>query len=240
MEAALERAQNFSGVRNTDWEPFIQAFDGVEMVLVPAGCFMMGSENGEDDERPVHEVCFDDPFWLDRYEVTNGQFAQFNGQAELPSYSTEDNRPREQVTWFEARTFCESRGGRLPTEAEWEYAARGPENWEYPWGNEFDGVRVVWNTTQTMDVGSIPNGSSWVGALDLSGNVWEWVSSLYWSYPYDASDGRESNIDTTNSRVLRGSSWWDDNALNRRVGYRFKFNPVFGYRNRGFRCARSQ
>ena len=128
--------------RNAEWTPHIQDFDGVEMVLVPAGCFMMGSEEGEDDEKPVHEVCFREPFWIDRFEVSNAQFEQFNGQAARSSNWTDGNLPRETITWFEARDFCELRGGRLLTEAEWEYAARGPDGLTYPWGNNYESTLV--------------------------------------------------------------------------------------------------
>jgi formylglycine-generating enzyme required for sulfatase activity len=205
------------------------------MVYVPAGCFMMGSEYGSDDEKPVHEVCLD-AFWMDRTEVTNAQYGS-------PGYFSGDDHPRDSMTWFNARDFCESRGTRLPTEAEWEYAARGPEGWKFPWGNEFVAENTVYSgnsDSQTADVGSRLGGASWVGALDMSGNVWEWVSSLYQAYPYSASDGRESNTDISSARVLRGGAWAGgyDGVL--RAAIRSGGNPG-GWSNygRGFRCARS-
>ncbi|MBC6935116.1 MAG: TIR domain-containing protein [Chloroflexi bacterium] len=103
--------------RNADWTPVERDFDGVTMVLVPAGCFMMGSNN-YDNEKPVHEQCFDAPFWIDKYEVTQGQFSRLGGSKVIPNAFTGDNRPVENITWFEARDFCELRGMRLPTEAE--------------------------------------------------------------------------------------------------------------------------
>src|SRR5262249_22642836 len=110
---------------NNQWKPQLSMVQGVEMALVPPGCFMMGSEKGNDDEQPVSKICFDKPFWIDKVDVTNAQFKQFGGKAQQKGSWKDDNRPRERVTWFEARDFCALRGARLPTEAEWEYAARG-------------------------------------------------------------------------------------------------------------------
>lgn len=226
-------------VHNQTWTPVEYEFEGVMMVLVPAGCFMMGSETGENDERPVHQQCFNRPFWIDKYEVTNGQFREFGGVAERTSNWIEDNVPREGITWFEARDFCVLRGGRLPTEAEWEYAAHGPNNWVYPWGDRFVEGNVVYrgnSNRRTAPVGSHPTGASWVGAMDMSGNVWEWVSSLYQSYPYDGDD---EHIDDMDSRVLRGGSWIDlENGV--RSAFRDWNTPVSQNMLSGFRCVRSE
>ena len=224
-------------VSNDQWTPVIQTFDGVEMVLVPPGCFMMGSDDGDPDEQPVNEVCFAEPFWIDRYEVTNGQYGS-TGNWEG------DNRPRENVSWFDALEHCQSRNAHLPTEAEWEYAARGPDNLVYPWGNEFVGDNVVYGENsdgQTAAVGSRPNGVSWVGAHDLSGNVWEWVSTIYdqaeFPYPYATDDGREDVNRTDVLHGLRGGSW--NNGFNGvRSANRNRFNPDNVYIAIGFRCAR--
>ena len=198
--------------RNADWEPVIQLFDIVEMVLVPAGCFDMGSFDGNSDELPVTEICFDEPFWIDRYEVTNEQFNFFGGQSSRGSTWTDNNLPREHVNWDEANAFCELRGGSLPTEAQWEYAARGPDNLVYPWGNDFNPDNAVFlgnSSNRTAEIGSKPDGVSWVGAFDMSGNVREWVSSLYHPYPYDAEDGRESSNAGFSNRITRGGGWQD-------------------------------
>jgi len=237
--------------QNTNWTPQYQTFDGVEMALVPVGCFMMGSDNGSDDEKPVNQQCFDQPFWIDRYEVTNKQYGSegnFKG----------DSHPRDSVTWFQACDFCAQRGARLPTEREWEYAARGPSNLVYPWGNDFVADNVVYSNNsnnQTADVGSRPAGNSWVGASDLSGNVLEWVSTIYgidkngnydfsesgdklFPYPYDAADGREQNSeDRTFVRVLRGGSWVSYES-DLRASDRLRSSPSDEGYSFGFRCVR--
>jgi len=234
------------GIRdNSDWTPRIETFDGVQMAYVPAGCFMMGSSDAEidyavslgaerewlDNETPQHQVCLD-AFWIDVYEVTNAQFAQFNGQAANASYSTEANRPREQITWFEASDFCAARDAQLPSEAEWEYAARGPEGLIFPWGNTFVAENVVSGDNQTADVGSRPGGISWVGAYDLSGNVWELTRTVY------AADGYYSNMNDNSNRVLRGGSW-GNLGVGLRAADRGGSNPGVRFDDNGFRCVRS-
>ncbi len=230
---------------NSRWTPQFQTFGGVEMALVPPGCFTMGTENPPlpdfDNQKPVTRVCFDKPFWIDKYLVTNGQFKQLGGKAQNQSSWAGDNRPRDSITWFEARDFCAIRGARLPTEAEWEYAARGPDSLVYPWGNSFDAnaaVHIDNSGAQTADVGSKPGGASWVGALDMSGNVWQWVNTLYTDYPYDASDGRESNENTVNGRVLRGGSW-RHNEYFLPAATRTNYDPSLTVDDFGFRCART-
>jgi formylglycine-generating enzyme required for sulfatase activity len=233
---------------NTDWMPVVQKFDGVEMALVPAGCFWMGSENGGENEQPVHRQCFNEPFWIDRYEVTWAMYEDCvtAGECALHAdctpnpWSSRDTQPINCETWFEARSYCEWRGTRLPTEAEWEYAARGPDGLVYPWGNDFVEDNVVYegNSGGTAEVGSRPGGVSWVGAYDMSGNVWEWVSTISAPYPYDPDDGRENDYDTHSLRVIRGGSFeiYDDLP---RAAVRDAFDPDYGYYNIGFRCVRS-
>jgi formylglycine-generating enzyme required for sulfatase activity len=225
---------------NSLWTPRFQTFDGVEMALVPPGCFMMGSGGGN-NEKPITKTCFDGPFWIDKTEVTQAQFQQFDGQAAQTSYFKGDNRPVEQISWIEARDFCAQRSTRLPTEAEWEYAARGPNSAIYPWGDTFEMDNVVYGETSgghTADVGSRPGGASWVGALDMSGNVWEWVSTIYRPYPYRPNDGRESSTDTSNARGRRGGSWYNV-GINLNAANRNYSDPFFWYDDIGFRCARS-
>jgi formylglycine-generating enzyme required for sulfatase activity len=207
-----------------------QDFDGIPMVYVPAGCFWMGGlgvgallegsalGNYDEPSLPIHEICFDTPFWIDKFEVTNGYWADFAGQnANRESANADANLPVVNVTWFDAQAYCAARGGRLPTEAEWEYAARGPRSLKYPWGNEFDINLVVASMTiengnsvnldSPSQVGSREGGQSWVGAYDMSGNVWEWVSTIPFPYPYTKDDGREDLSQTNVERVVRGGSY---------------------------------
>ncbi len=212
---------------------------GVDMVRVPAGCFFMGSDRGSSDEQPTHEICFDAPFWIDKTEVTQADFARLGGVQAAPPGFTGDDLPVETITWTEALDFCETREGRLPTEAEWEYAARGPDNLVYPWGSEFIADNVVYrenSNSQTAPVGSRPDGASWVGALDMSGNVWEWTLSEDRDYPYDSDDGRE-NISSDARRVVRGGAWYvDDFSL--RAANRISYDPTITDVFLGFRCVR--
>ncbi|MBI5670922.1 MAG: SUMF1/EgtB/PvdO family nonheme iron enzyme [Chloroflexi bacterium] len=218
-----------------NWSPRVRQVDGVSMALVPPGCFIMGGEDGEADEQPAHTQCFNKPFWIDVTEVTNGAYGS-------SGYFAGDERPRESVTWPEAKASCEQRGARLPTEAEWEYAARGPASLTYPWGNEFvnDNAVSSWQETarQTEAVGSKPGGASWVGALDMAGNVWEWTASLYADYPYTAADGRENPDDTTGLRVVRGGACCSYVIADVRSAYRFPLDPATVDPNVGFRCVK--
>jgi formylglycine-generating enzyme required for sulfatase activity len=239
---------------NSQWTPQSKTFDGVVMALVPPGCFLMGTGDADiaalnkqynttwfSHESPQTKICFDRPFWIDKTDVTNGQFRRFNGIAGSDSAWTGDNRPQEHITWFEARDFCTLRGARLPTEAEWEYAARGPDDLVYPWGNNWNADNAVYERNsgmQTADVGSKPGGASWVGALDMAGNVWQWTSSIYWPYPYK-DDWRESNTDTIFERVLRGGSWFNHLILLRSAGRDQRRPSYMDSLDSGFRCARS-
>jgi iron(II)-dependent oxidoreductase len=244
------------------------------MVLVPAGCFTMGYEHNLAEERPVHQVCFGRPFWIDLTEVTVAQFARFlDGQkppvdsydgwrdtvnqtqpvpvqvarqddrwAPLPG---KDDYPLQSVTRVGAGAYCAWRGARLPSEAEWEYAARGPDNLLYPWGNELilDNVVRIYSRAKAPKVGSKPQAASWVGALDMSSSLYEWVNSLYRPYPYDALDGREAGLDVDDSsdRVLRGCPRYHGDGMTDNVSAtaRFSAPPDYGAWYFGLRCALS-
>ncbi|MBL8161523.1 MAG: SUMF1/EgtB/PvdO family nonheme iron enzyme [Anaerolineae bacterium] len=237
--------------RNAAWTPVERDFDGVTMVLVPKGCFIMGSDadaqSGDASQWITGvpdggEQCFDTPFWIDKFEVSQAQFARFGGQQALAPGFAGEQQPVERITWIEARDFCVLRGARLPSEREWEYAARGPDGLSYPWGDEWDASKAIWygnSGGETAEVGSIPAGASWVGALDMSGNVWEWVGSQLLDYPYNASDGRE-DIRTDALFVLRGGSWSDTVIDLLRAATRTGwYHPDGWLHHLGFRCARS-
>ncbi len=237
--------------KNTDWTPVYQPFYGIEMALVPVGCFMMGSDSKEDNEKPINQQCFNQPFWIARYEVTNAQWAQAvkAGIVGLPADGNslkwyndpaKANAPVVGIRWLDAHKYAQWLGFQLPTEAQWEYAARGPSAWVYPWGDDFVPDNLVFSdnsSSQPAAVGSRPAGNSWVGASDLAGNVWEWASSLYRPYPYKDDDGREDDTNTTGSRVLRGGSWLV-NLDFARSAYRDDSHPDVRNFNSGFRVVR--
>jgi eukaryotic-like serine/threonine-protein kinase len=219
--------------------------DGMLQVYVPAGKFEMGSEDGSSDESPLHTVYLD-AFWIDQTEVTLGQFEAF---IRVDNYDANpcgegENHPVACVSWFDAQAYCEWAGRRLPTEAEWEKAARGGlEGATYPWGDHSltcdhaaeNGAQYRDCYGRTAPVGSFsPNG---YGLYDMVGNVWEWVSTLYMAYPYDAADGRE-DVDASGYRVLRGGTW--DSVVGGRylrIAYRLRALPHDGNDGIGFRCA---
>jgi N-acetylneuraminic acid mutarotase len=193
---------------------------------------MMGIEDGY-NPMVVHQQCFEEPYWIDVFEVSNESFGS-SGTFDDPE------APRENVTWYEASEFCLERGARLPSEAEWEFAARGPDSLYYPWGDNFEGDNVVYEANSDLHpaaVGSKPGGASWVGAHDLSGNVAEWVSSHFIPYPYDPNDGRE-NPDDAGERVVRGAAYHEHEDMFP-VANRAAQLPNRVYNTLGFRCARS-
>jgi len=212
---------------------------GVPQVWVPPGCFEMGSNPLYDmrahaNETPRHTVCITSGFWLDRYEITNESFRQFvaEGGYEQSRYWSREGwrmhegrrtpypmlkdfdkprQPRVKLTWYEAEAYAAWRGGRLPTEAQWEWAARGPESRRYPWGEKFreDFANMDHLDLRcTMPVGSYSANRSWCGAEDMAGNAWEWVAD-----GYDAKGYRNAHINdpfiapTGILRVIRGGAW---------------------------------
>ncbi len=222
-----------------------------DMVFVPAGDFTMGSNEGETDEKPAHTVYLD-AFWIDKFEVTNKQYAtclnagKCSRPSETKSFTRDayfsnaqyNNYPVVYVNWEQAKTYCEWASKRLPTEAEWEKAARGTDSRTYPWGNTFD--KNLLNSSEggkgdTMAIGSYPGGASPYGAMDMAGNVWEWVADGYGSY----SSGTQRNPTGPSSwqnRVFRGGAWNNIRDGVRTV-VRVNLIQTYSFRDVGFRCA---
>jgi formylglycine-generating enzyme required for sulfatase activity len=245
FDAAIESARNFSGTNNSDWQPLSYVFDdAVPMVLVPAGCNQMGnSEYTNFGQEDGGRQCFD-TFWIDHTEVTQADFLRLGGFKHEANYFSGDKHPVESITWFEARDYCILQGKRLPTESEWEYAARGVDNNTFPWGEYWNENYAVWEFVDregTLDVGSIPRGASWVGAMDMAGNVSEWTRSIFADYPYNPSDGREADMGqrVDIQYISRGGTNYNNAyASSLRSAYRFWNNPDNIDRYRGFRCVR--
>jgi serine/threonine-protein kinase len=229
--------------------------DGMVMVYVPAGEFSMGSNNGEDDERPVHSVTLD-AFWIDQTEVTNGMYAMCvdAGKCSPPSSIESQNRPSYygnsafaeypvvHVSWNAATAYCAWAGGRLPTEAEWEKAARGTDGRIYPWGNQSPSGTLLnfnGNLDDTSRVGNYSAGASPYGALDMAGNVWEWVSDFYdKDYYRNSTKNNPPGALAGLSHVLRGGAYYQDMSGIRSTD-RYMGAPTVAYSFIGFRCART-
>jgi formylglycine-generating enzyme required for sulfatase activity len=219
------------------------------------------------DETPAHDVSLSS-YWIDQTEVTNGQYQTCEqGGACTPPTDTSSyyypayygnpefaDYPVSWVTRDQASDYCSWAGARLPTEAEWEYAARGPESWLFPWGDTFDGTRLNYcdvncdagpndptvddGYADTAPVGSFPSGASWVGALDMAGNVREWVADWYGPYTADpqVNPTGPANGEAT---VPHGGSWLDLPFLIRSAN-RGGDPPDYSRHNVGFRCAKDE
>lgn len=221
------------------------------MVTIPAGEFLMGADDREDDERPAHTV-FVEEFAIDVHEVTNEEFAFFveqtgyvteaeqAGESETwRTYFTEgrERHPVVKVTWADADAYCRWAGKRLPTEAEWEKAARGTDGRIYPWGNDWDPAKA--NSREsgyrgTLVVGSLPDGASPYGVMDMAGNVWEWTADWYDAYPGSPTT---SPYFGQQYRVTRGGGWFSDPS-HLRTSNRSATAPEARNDDLGFRCAR--
>ncbi len=222
------------------------------MVTIPAGPFTMGYDGGMDDEKPPHEV--DLPaYQIDLFEVANAQFAAF---VKATGYQTEaeraganrtwrtewgqgkDNHPVVRVSWNDAAAYCAWAGKRLPTEAEWERAARGPEGFIYPWGNTYDLAKANGKDSglrSTVAVGSYGQGVSPYGLFDMAGNVREWTADPGY-LPYPGNNVPSSYYGNT-LRVLRGGGWFDE-TLDLRTTRRNPTSPNAANWDIGFRCAK--
>jgi formylglycine-generating enzyme required for sulfatase activity len=252
--------QNLTTSRDQSSSVIVWPDDGKDMVLIEEATFVMGSNDGNPNHKPEHQVHVDS-FYLDVWPVTNAEYKRFIDETNraVPDYRVDwvdtegytwntdtrmypagkANHPVVLVTWEDAMAYAAWANKRLPTEAEWERAARGVDGRRYPWGNDFS-PEIHCNCKETGLNGTSavaefsPEGDTPEGLVDMVGNVWEWTNSLYRPYPYNAEDGRESR-DAAGFRVLRGASWVNDANVAycmSRLDGDFQF-----FTNVGFRCA---
>lgn len=245
---------------------------GARMIFVPGGIFSMGTDEGERDERPAHLVRMS-PYYIDETEVTNGQYQlcveagvctppSRSNPTTHPAYYGDpayDDYPVVFINWFQADSFCEWRGARLPSEAEWEMAAAfNPTEaikLTYPWGDAFDGTKLNYcdqscpsanadtefndGHRDTAPVGSYPDGRSPLGVYDMSGNVMEWVNDWYDSRFYESStDTNPMGPAEGDIKSFRGGSWLSSREEVRVIA-RGSFDPRVVQTNLGFRCAQA-
>lgn len=234
---------------------WISPRDGAPMVFVPAGEFLMGSNDphSRPDERPAHRVYLD-AFWIDKYEVTNERFARFvratgyvtrDEQSDWMSWRTffepgQENYPVRWINFPDAAAYARWAGKQLPTEAQWEKAARGTDGRPYPWGTKWDGSRL--NLADCFcvvtKVGTYPAGRSPYGVHDLLGNVREWCRDWYDPHYYKNSPRRNpAGPPSGRSKVCRGGSWdMRDGSIGYRASARQAVRPYGGDDLTGFRC----
>jgi formylglycine-generating enzyme required for sulfatase activity len=253
------------GIARLLWGLFPIAVPAPDMVLVPAGEFIMGSQGHSPDEQPARGVYLE-AFRIDRYPVTNAQYAQFLNAVESPAGQCEGNicldtqaespdshilywqgryvveagygqHPVTNVSWYGARAYCRYYGKRLPTEAEWEKAARGTDGRAYPWGDSLDPHKLNsdYRIGDTTPVGNYPAAVSPYGVHDIAGNVWEWVDDWYQAYP---GSPYRSPFFGQKYKVVRGGSW-NHPGSDARTTRRDIAHPARCIHVVGFRCARA-
>ena len=227
------------------------------MRLVPVGEFSMGNEHGDQYEAPVHSVYLD-AFYIDKYEVTNSLYKACvdAGACALPKEQDFYNRPAYaehpvvNVDWYMASAYCEWRSAYLPTEAQWEKAARGTDGRIYPWGNEitssdanyFDNAvpKYCVGSGGTVKVGSVPSNVSPYGVYDMTGNIWEWVAD--WSddgrHYANSPSSNPSGPSSGDHKIVRGGSWLNI-PVDLRTTTRNWDDPSIYHFTIGFRCARN-
>ena len=254
------------------YEEFRHDADGSVLILIPGATFTMGSHTGRDNEKPATRItmspyfigkytvtnaqfaCFVAATGYKTHAERNGggwvwvgcgeeqwpeaTWRSPNGAGRLGG----EQMPVVQISWSDARAYVQWCALRLPTEAEWEFAARGEKSLEYPWGNTWDASRCCNGVGETTadaprPVGRYPSGASPFGCMGMSGNVWQWCSSKYRPYPYHKTDGREEPSGS-DWRVLRGGTWLSSTPEQFKAAYRL-FNPDFPYVVSSFRVARS-
>jgi sulfatase modifying factor 1 len=232
----------------------INAVDGAEMALIPAGAFIMGGLGGND----AHTVSLDG-FWMYKLPVTVKQYRHFCESTKRvmpmpPGWGWIDPHPMVNVSWYDALAYAKWAGVRLPTEAEWEKAARGTDGRVLPWGNDFDVSKCQSSRDQhgfpgTAPVGYFPGNVSPYGVRDMVGNVWQWCSSRVAPYPYQANDGREDIVNHVENekRIYRGGGWVQNSwRMDWTILHRGNFYPKYLEHGKmvelvrdhiGFRCA---
>jgi formylglycine-generating enzyme required for sulfatase activity len=220
------------------------------MVLIPAGSFTMGSASGQPDEAPPHEVSLN-AYFIDKFEVSNAEYracVNDGGCSQTaspdaftrPGYRddpTFENYPVVHVTWDQATAYCRWTGRRLPTEAEWEYAAKGPGNLTWPWGNSFNASLSAANSPDTEPVDSFPGGNSPFGVFNMAGNVNEWVQDSYDANFYANSPSANPVNSGGNERVFRGGSFANPDEAFYTTSRRYNRESSFSTEDLGFRCA---
>ena len=244
-------------------EKEVKGKDGAPMVLIPEGPFPMGVPHGDRDggrdEYPRHDV-FVNNFYIDKFELTNGRYLEFvkatkHRIPQNPKNATRNlwegdtiteslaDRPVVNVDWADAQAYCQWAGKRLPTEAEWEKAAKGTADRRFPWGNveptnKHLNFNQQWIGEKTlMPVGSYELGKSPFGVYDMAGNVWEWVNDWYDAKYYEKSPAKNpTGPETGTKRVLRGSGWQNETPTVR-IFTRVDSDPTIRNESTGFRCA---
>jgi iron(II)-dependent oxidoreductase len=246
--------------------PVVLAQTHAAMVAIPAGPFTMGRDDGPEDERPAHLVVLR-AFEIDRVQVSNADFARFleqhgtadpqgrryfdwdDGDARIhrrggrwQADSGFEDHPVVEASWLGAQAYCRSLGKRLPTEAEWEKAARGHDSRRYPWGDAeptAGHARFASGWNETAPVNAYTAHPSAFGVIGLAGNAWHWVSSAYRPYPYRADDERE-DLTPGPVRATRGGGHDSPASALRSTerGRSLSRAPAAGHHNIGFRCAR--
>ena len=219
----------------------------IELITIPGGSILLGEGA---DAHELHVTTFQ----IGRFPVTAVQYQSFTSQTGHPPpphwpdgqlHPLFANHPVSNISWFDALIFCrwlteiEGKIYRLPSEAQWEKAARGQESYIYPWGNTFHKENCnTWEAgaAYTQPVDALPQGASPYGVIDMAGNVWEWCSTILKDYPYSAVDGRENLSDREAWRVLRGGSWYDT-GWGVRAARRLGSPAAHASQNTGFRIA---
>ena len=252
---------------------YFSKIDNMELAYVSAGEFIQGNNNGHYDEKPEHKIYLDS-YFIDVHEVTNRQFEKFIIES---GYKAEgpwkrgfkkgyEEYPVRFVNWYDAKAYAKWAGRQLPTESQWEKAAKGSLNYTYPWGMDYKenkahtDKKVLKGPTK---IGSYPKGASQYGCMDMAGNVWEWVNDWYDRFyyhnfsnekvqknvagPKDEAQPEKRFLDTKTAagnerstrKVIRGGGWAGSGKENSRVSKRMMGNPKYWLNDTGFRCALS-